>query len=79
MTKEKFNEVINFAISGEKEASKFYQELQEKVKFQAQIEMLKEFEDMEKCHVATLENIPTLIPTPNIKLDFCNLLNIISF
>ena len=46
MTKEKFNEVINFAISGEKEAIKFYQELQEKVKFQAQIEMLKEFEDM---------------------------------
>jgi len=57
MTKEKFNEVINFAISGEKEAIKFYQELQEKVKFQAQIEMLKEFEDMEKGHVAILENI----------------------
>ncbi len=57
MTKEKFNEVINFAIAGEKEAIKFYQELQEKVKFQAQIEMLKEFEDMEKGHVLILENI----------------------
>ncbi len=57
MTKEKFNEVINFAIAGEKEAIKFYQELQEKVKFQAQIEMLKEFEDMEKGHVIILENI----------------------
>ncbi len=57
MTKEKFNEVINFAIAGEKEAIKFYQELQEKVKFQAQIEMLKEFEDMEKGHVVILENI----------------------
>ncbi len=57
MTKEKFNEVINFAIAGEKDAIKFYQELQEKVKFQAQIEMLKEFEDMEKGHVVILENI----------------------
>ncbi len=57
MTKEKFNEVINFAIAGEKEAIKFYQELQEKVKFQAQIEMLKEFENMEKGHVLILENI----------------------
>lgn len=57
MTKEKFNEVVDFAIAGEKEAIKFYQELQDKVKFQAQIEMLKEFEDMEKGHVVILENI----------------------
>ena len=57
MTKEKFNEVINFAIAGEKDAIKFYQGLQEKVKFQAQIEMLKEFEDMEKGHILILENI----------------------
>jgi len=57
MTKEKFNEVINFAINGEKDAVKFYQELQAKVKFQAQIEMLKEFENMENGHVAILENI----------------------
>jgi rubrerythrin len=57
MTKEKFNEVIDFAIADEKDAIKFYRELQEKVKFQAQIEMLKEFEDMEKGHVVILENI----------------------
>ena len=57
MTKEEFNEVVDFAIAGEKDAIKFYQELQEKVKFQAQIEMLKEFEDMEKGHVVILENI----------------------
>ena len=57
MTKEKFNEVINFAIAGEKEAIKFYHKLQEKVKFQAQIKMLKEFEDMEKGHIVILENI----------------------
>ena len=57
MTKKKFNEVIDFAINGEKDAVKFYQELQAKVKFQAQIEMLKEFENMENGHVAILENI----------------------
>lgn len=57
MTKEKFNEVIDFAIDGEKDAVKFYQELQEKTKFQAQKEMLKELENMEKGHIVILENI----------------------
>ena len=57
MTKEKFNEVIDYAISGEKEAVKFYQELQQRTKFQAQKVMLKEFENMEKGHVVILENI----------------------
>ncbi len=44
MTKEKFNEVINFAIDGEKEAVRFYQELQQKTKFQARKELMKELE-----------------------------------
>ena len=57
MTKEKFNEVIDFAIQGEKDAVVFYQELQTKSKFQAQRKMLKEYEDMEKGHVIVLENI----------------------
>ncbi len=57
MTKEKFNEVIDFAISGEKEAVKFYHELQQRTKFQAQKTMLKEFENMERGHVVILENI----------------------
>ena len=57
MTKEKFNEVIDFAIQGEKDAVVFYRELQEKSKFQAQKKMLKEYEDMEKGHVIVLENI----------------------
>lgn len=57
MTKEKFNEVIDFAIQGEKDAVVFYQELQTKSKFQAQKKMLKEYEDMEKGHVIVLENI----------------------
>ena len=57
MTKEKFNEVIDFAIDGEKDAVKFYQELQQKTKFQAQKEMMKELENMEKGHIVILENI----------------------
>ena len=57
MTKEKFNEVIDFAIQGEKDAVVFYQELQTKSKFKAQKKMLKEYEDMEKGHVIVLENI----------------------
>jgi len=57
MTKEKFNEVIDFAIQGEKDAVVFYRELQTKTKFQAQKKMLKEYEDMEKGHVIVLENI----------------------
>ena len=57
MTKEKFNEVIDFAIDGEKDAVKFYYELQLKTKFQTQKEMLKELENMEKGHIVILENI----------------------
>jgi len=57
MTKDKFNEVIDFAIDGEKDAVKFYQDLQTRVKFNAQKEMLKEFENMEKGHIVILENM----------------------
>ncbi len=57
MTKEKFNEVIDFAIDGEKEAVKFYRELQQKTKFNARKIMLKELENMEMGHVVILENI----------------------
>ncbi|MDO9577027.1 MAG: ferritin family protein [Candidatus Cloacimonadales bacterium] len=57
MTKDKFNEVIDFAIDGETSAVKFYQDLQTKVKFHAQKEMLHELENMEKGHIVILENI----------------------
>lgn len=57
MTKEKFNEVIDFAIDGEKDAVKFYQDLQQRTKFRARKEMLKEFENIEKGHIVILENI----------------------
>jgi rubrerythrin len=57
MNSDKFNEIIDFAIDGEKDAVKFYQDLQTKVKFTAQKAMLKELEDMEKGHIVILENI----------------------
>ncbi|MDP8202402.1 MAG: ferritin family protein [Candidatus Tenebribacter burtonii] len=57
MTKEKFNEVIDFAINGEEEAVKFYQELQQRTKFKARKEMLKDLENMEMGHIVILENI----------------------
>jgi len=57
MTKEKFNEVINFAINGEEEAVKFYQKLQQRTKFKARKEMLKDLENMEMGHIVILENI----------------------
>ena len=57
MTKEKFDEVIDFAINGEKEAVEFYHELQQKTKFEARKTMLKEFENMEKGHIVILENV----------------------
>lgn len=57
MDREKFNEIIDFAIKGEKEAVKFYQDLQNLVDFQAKRELLHEFEEMEKQHVEALEKL----------------------
>ncbi len=57
MTKHDFDNIIEFAQEREREAVKFYIELQDKVKFAAQKEMLKELEMMELGHVTMLENI----------------------
>jgi len=57
MNRENFDKIIDFAVEREKAAVDFYHELQGKAKFEAQKEMLKEFEDMEKGHVIVLENI----------------------
>lgn len=54
---EDFNEVIDFAIEREKEAVQFYRDLQKMVKFKAQVDLLKELEDMEKGHIVILEKI----------------------
>lgn len=57
MNSEKFNEIIDFAIKGEKEAIEFYRDLQTRVKFKAQKVLLKEYEKMEEGHVIVLENM----------------------
>ncbi len=57
MDKEKFNEIIDFAIEGEKNAVKFYHDLQNVVTFSARKELLREYEEVEKGHVKILENL----------------------
>lgn len=57
MTQEKFNEIIDFAVTREQEAVDFYADLQTKTLFDAQKTMLKELENMEKGHITILENI----------------------
>jgi rubrerythrin len=53
----KFEEIINFAIEREKEAVKFYHDLQNLVTFKSKKDMLHEFELMEQGHIVILENI----------------------
>ena len=48
MRSKEFNEVIDFAINREKEAVKFYQDLQKMVTFSEQKQLLKDFESIEK-------------------------------
>ena len=57
MDEQKFNEVIDFAVAREEAAVAFYQSLQEQAQFQAQEDMLKEFEQMERGHIEILNNI----------------------
>jgi rubrerythrin len=52
-----FNEVIDFAISREREAVEFYRELQSIARFAAQKETLEEFEEMEHGHIRLLEGV----------------------
>jgi len=56
---EEFYEIIDFAVDKEKEAVKFYADLADLVQFKARKEMLEELADMERGHVAALENIRT--------------------
>ena len=56
MNSKKFDEIIDFAINREYDAIKFYQDMQEMVKFNSQKKLLKDFELMEKGH-AEIENL----------------------
>ncbi len=57
MTQEQFNEILTFASDREKEAVKFYQDLQKKAKFEGMIQMLKELETMEQGHIKMIEGL----------------------
>lgn len=57
MNLNQYNEIIEFAIEREREAVKFYRSLQQKVKFSAQVTMLKELEAMEEGHIKVLEEL----------------------
>ena len=57
MNSKKFDEIIDFAINREYEAMKFYQDMQEMVKFNSQKKLLKDFELMEKAHAEILKDI----------------------
>lgn len=57
MTNQEFNEILDFAIDREKEAVKFYRDLQSEAKFKDQMEVLKDLEAMEMGHIIVIENI----------------------
>jgi len=57
LNREKFNEILDFAVEREREAVHFYQELQEMVQFKEQKSLLKEFENIERSHIVMIENI----------------------
>ncbi|MBM4399172.1 MAG: ferritin family protein [Candidatus Cloacimonetes bacterium] len=57
MTKQEFNEILDFAIEREKEAVKFYHNLQAEAHFADQKAFLQELESMEMGHIAIIENL----------------------
>lgn len=57
MTREEFDEIIDFAILREQNAVDFYRQLQSHAKFADQKQMLIDFENMEKGHIVVLQSI----------------------
>lgn len=57
MDKKEFNDILNFAIEREEEAIRFYRDLQGMVQFNEKLDLLKEFEAIERSHIRVLENI----------------------
>ncbi len=76
MQQKDFEEILDFAISREQEAIKFYQDLQNQAKFQDQQAMLKELETMEQNHIKIIEKMrqtgvkeEDIHKTPNLKIS----------
>ena len=59
MEKGAFDSVIAFAIERERDAVRFYQDLQNRVRFAERREFLASLERMEQGHIAILENLQT--------------------
>lgn len=57
MDRNEFNKILDFAVEREEEAIRFYQELQEMVQFSEKLDLLNEFEAIERSHIRVLENI----------------------
>ncbi len=68
---EKLDKIISFAIDREHEAAEFYKELQFHAAFKGQLEMLKEYEAMERGHAKLLESMRDSFEEkrPSINLD----------
>ena len=76
MQRKDFEEILDFAIAREREAIKFYQNLQNQAQFQDQKEMLKELEAMEQNHITIIEKLrqtgvkdEDIHKTPNLKIS----------
>ena len=76
MTKEDFNEILDFAVQREREAVEFYRELQTQTIFQDHINMLKDLEAMELGHIEVIEgirskglNLGEIPKVPNLKIS----------
>lgn len=76
MQRKDFEEILDFAIAREREAIKFYQNLQNQAQFQGQKEMLKELEAMEQNHITIIEKLrqtgvkdEDIHKTPNLKIS----------
>jgi rubrerythrin len=57
MDEQKLKGIINYAIEREKEAVRFYHEMQSSVHFTERKKLLHDLENMEKGHIAILENV----------------------
>ena len=76
MTKEQFQEIINFAVEREREAQLFYSEAAEKAKWPHIRDMLLEFKNQEVGHERLLQSIDIpkvesthIDPVPDLKIS----------
>ena len=72
MTFDSFEDLIEFAIEKEKEASDFYADLAQETSFSGVKEALLEMSQEEKKHQTMLENLGGLPPEQKIRAAWCS-------